>query len=81
MAVMKRAITAGLDFGTVVFDSWYFASRLVRFLEKETKDWVTEAKSNRNIFVDGKWVRLKDYADSLNLRNMTAYSVDGKHIS
>ncbi|EQD76737.1 transposase IS4 family protein, partial [mine drainage metagenome] len=78
MAVMKRAITAGLEFSTVVFDSWYFASRLVRFLEREKKDWVTEAKSNRKIHVNDRWIRLKDYADSLNLRDMTSYSVDGK---
>ena len=75
MAVIKRAITAGLHFSTVVFDSWYFASRLVRFLERENKDWITGAKSNRKIFVDGEWMRLKDYAASLNLRNMTAYRI------
>ena len=75
MAVIKRAITAGLHFSTVVFDSWYFASRLVRFLERENKDRITEAKSNRKIFVDGEWMRLKDYAASLNLRNMTAYRI------
>ena len=62
MAVIKRAITAGLRFSTAVFDSWYFASRLVRFLERENRDWVTEAKSNRKIFVDGKRTRLMDYA-------------------
>ncbi|EQD75587.1 transposase IS4 family protein, partial [mine drainage metagenome] len=78
IAVMKRAITAGLEFSTVVFDSWYFASRLILFLEREKKDWVTEAKSNRKIYVDGRWVRLKDYADSLNIRDMTAYSIDGE---
>ena len=76
MAVIKRSITAGLHFSTVVFDSWYFSSRLVRFLEREKKDWITEAKSNRTILVNGSWMRLKDYAASLNLRNMTAYSID-----
>lgn len=76
MAVIKRSITAGLHFSTVVLDSWYFSSRLVRFLEREEKDWITEAKSNRKIFVDGEWMRLKDYAASLSLRNMAAYSID-----
>ena len=32
MAAIKRLITAGLLFSTMVFDSWYFSSRLVRFL-------------------------------------------------
>ena len=76
MAVIKRSITAGLRFSTVGFDSWYFSSRLVRFLEREKKDWITEAKSNRTILVNGSWMKLMDYAASLNLRNMTAYSID-----
>ncbi|MCL4480361.1 MAG: hypothetical protein M1113_02610 [Candidatus Thermoplasmatota archaeon] len=60
----------------MVFDSLYFSSRLIRFLEREKKDWITEAKSNRKILVDGEWIRLRDYAASLNLRNMTAYGLD-----
>ena len=76
MAVIKRSITAGLRFSTVVFDSWYFSSSLLRFLERERKDWATEAKSNRTILVNRSWMKLEDYAASLNLSNMTAYSID-----
>ncbi len=46
-------------------------------MERERKDWITEAKSNRKILVNGSWIRLRDYEASLNLRNMTAYSIDG----
>ncbi len=63
----------------MVLDSWYFSSRLVRFLERERKDWITEAKSNRKILVDGKMDQdqgIRDYAASLSLRNMNAYSID-----
>ena len=59
----------------MVFDSWYFASRPVRFLEREKKDWISEARSNRKIFLGGKSMNLRDYADSLKLRDMTAYSI------
>ena len=76
MAVIKRSITAGLHFGSVIFDSLYFSSRQVSFLEREKKYWIAEAKSNRKIFLDGKWTRLRDYAASLNLRDMTAYNLD-----
>ena len=76
MGVIKRSITTGLRFSTVVFGSWYFSSRLIRFLEREKKDWVTEAKSNRTIMVSGSWMKLRDYAASLKLRDMTAYSID-----
>ncbi|MCL4480607.1 MAG: hypothetical protein M1113_03870 [Candidatus Thermoplasmatota archaeon] len=47
----------------------------VRFLEREKKDWITEARSNRKIFLGGKSMNLRDYADSLKLRDMTAYSI------
>ena len=63
----------------MVLDSWYFSFRLVRFLERERKDWITEAKSNRKILVDGKMDQdqgIRDYAASLSLRNMNAYSID-----
>ena len=73
---MKRAMTAGYRFNTVVFDFLYFASRLMRSLEREGKDGVTEAKSNHTILVNGSWMKLRDYAASLNLRNMMAYSID-----
>ncbi len=77
MDAIKRAITFSLHFSTVVFDSWYFASRLLDFLRKENKDWITEAKSNRTILVNGSWVKLRYYEASLNIRNMDAYSIDG----
>ena len=78
MTAIKRAITAGLKFSTVLMDSWYFGSRLIRFLEKDKKDWVTEAKSNRFILVGNEWVGLEDFSRSMNVRDMTAYMVDGK---
>ena len=78
IAVIKRAITAGLNFSMVLFDSWYFASGLIGFLEKEGKDWISEAKSNRLILLDGKWIQLQEYAKSLDLREMKCYTIGGK---
>ena len=46
------------------------------FLEREKKDWITEAKINCTILVNGSWMKLRDYAASLKLRNMTAYRID-----
>ena len=43
---------------------------------REKKDWLTGAKSNRKVLVNGSWMKLRDYAASLSLRNMTAYSID-----
>ena len=43
-------------------------TRLIRFLEREKKEWITEVK--------GSWMKLRDYVASLKLRDMTAYSID-----
>ena len=39
MAVIRRAITAGLKFSIALFDSRYFAAKLTNFLESLGKDW------------------------------------------
>ena len=78
MAVIRRTITAGLKFSMVLFDSWYFASKLIKFLEHERKDWISEAKSDCLILVDGKWVQIQEYAESLDLREMKCYTIGGK---
>ena len=75
---IKKAMGAGLRFSTVVFDSWYFSSKLVKFLESMGKDYVSEAKSNRTVCIDGKWIRLRDYANTLDLKSMKSYTVNGK---
>lgn len=75
MAVIKRAISAGLNFTMAVFDSWYFASKLVNFLESHGKDWISEAKSDRVIFTDGRWIPIGEYASSLNRRKMKSYTI------
>ena len=46
----------------------------MRFLGR--KGWVTEAKINMKIFKNNRWVKLKDCADSLNIRDMIVYSID-----
>ncbi len=42
------------------------------------KDYVSEAKSNRIVCIDGKWIRLGDYANTLDLKSMKSYTVNGK---
>ena len=78
MAVIKRSVTAGLNFSIALFDSWYFASKLTGFLESLGKDWISEAKSNRKILVDGKWIRIGEYEESLDIKSMKCYTIDGK---
>ena len=75
MGVIRRAITAGLKFSMVLMDSWYFASRMIGFLEHEGKSWISEAKSNRLIYVNEKWISLQEYSDSLNPEEMKCFTI------
>ena len=49
---------------------------MVRFLGREYEHWVTGGESNWRIFVDEERMRLRDYADSLNLKDKTVYGID-----
>ena len=75
MGVIKRSITSGLKFSMVLMDSWYFASRMNRFLEHEGKSWISEAKSNRLIYVNERWFSLREYSDSLNPEEMKCFTI------
>jgi hypothetical protein len=72
MALLRRAVTAGLKFSVAPFDSWYFAAKLTRFLESLGKHWISQAKSDRKILVNG------EYEESLDLRDMKCYAISGK---
>ena len=78
MAVIRRAITAGLRFSIALFDSWYFAAKLTGFLQSLGKDWISEAKSDRNILVNGKWISMGEYERSLDSRDMACFTIGEK---
>ncbi len=78
MAVIKKSLTAGLKFRIVLFDSWYFAAKLTNFLESPGKDWISETKSDRKILVDGKWIGIGEYEESLSPSDMDCYTIEGK---
>lgn len=63
--LIQSAINQGIPFQGVIFDSWYFCKELVDFLEENNKDWVTQAKTNRNIVHQGKTISLKDYTKTI----------------
>jgi hypothetical protein len=52
-----------------VFDSWYFTTRFVLFIEGLGKDWVTRCKSNRLVLLGGKWTPLSEWAKGLPKEN------------
>ena len=52
----------GLNFSTVVMDSWYFCKSLTDHIESLEKDWVAQCKSNRLIKSKKRWIPLREFA-------------------
>lgn len=55
----------GLQFSTVVGDSWYFSKDLTDHIEKLEKDWIFQSKSNRLIMSNRKWTSLSKFAEKM----------------
>ena len=55
----------GLQFSTVVVDSWYFSKDLTDRIEQLGKDWIFQSKSNRLIMSNRKWTPLSKFAEKI----------------
>ncbi len=75
--LVQQAVETGLRFGTVVFDAWFLAKDLVRFIESEGLNWVAIAKSNRIIFIKGRRISLKSFQEALSPDAFQEMEVDG----
>ncbi len=47
--LLDAAIEHELPFGTLLFDSWYLSSTLVKAAKRHDKDWISLLKKNRNL--------------------------------
>ncbi|WP_428103215.1 transposase [Caldisphaera sp.] len=65
---IEDAIKRGLNFSTVIGDSWYFTNDLVKFLNAKGKSWIFTSKGNRGVKIQGRWTFLDElilpYAES-----------------
>jgi SRSO17 transposase len=65
---------------TFVFDSWYLCKELVDHVESYGRLWIAACKSDRLILVDGGYVSLAGYFDSLRDSDFTERTVNGKKL-
>jgi len=77
--LIQYAIDQEIPFQGVIFDSWFFSKELVDFIEKQGKNWFTQAKSDRLIRYQGRNIPLSEYAKTLNIRELEKITVDDKH--
>lgn len=75
------AVSQGIPFQTVVFDSWFFCKDLADHIEELGKDWISMSKSNRKVIFQGKEISLSDYTKVLNPDKIQATKVKDKEYS
>jgi hypothetical protein len=64
--LIQYALNQGVDFGGVMFDTWYFCKELVDFIEQKGKNWVSRAKENRKMVYQGETTTLQKFAESIS---------------
>ena len=52
MELIEEAITAGILFSHIVFDSWYSSCDMIDFIDDLGKKFISEVKSDRRLLVD-----------------------------
>jgi len=76
--LIQAAIDHNLPFRTVVFDSWYLSRHLSQYIEGMSKSWVSRAKSNRIVYIEGKQISLINYVKSIPKEEFATTEVNGK---
>ena len=50
---------------TFVFDSWYLSPELTAKIQGYHRDWVSRCKSNRKVFIMGKYISIKRFTETI----------------
>lgn len=82
--LVDDAISKGIAFSDIVFDSWYCAEELINRIESHGLTWISELKANRKVSFRGKWVRADELVTLIpsdRFRKATALNSAGKEIS
>lgn len=64
----------GISFQGVLFDGWYLNSEFTEFIENQSKAWVSRARSNNLIKVEGKYIQIKDFVKNLKSEDFKEFS-------
>ena len=58
--LIDYTIRQGIPFRDVIFDSWYLAQDLLRFLHKQDRTWISEAKATITVSYRGSWTHVNE---------------------
>ena len=76
--LIEQAVGLDLRFKTVVFDAWFLAKELVKFIESKGLNWVGAAKSNRIILYRGGWISIEEFHRTLTTADYKIMEIDGE---
>ena len=77
MNLVDDAVSAGLKFKTVVFDSWYFCKELCKHIESKGLYWLSVAKTNRIVYDHGRRMSLSEFRQTLGPADFRKIIRDG----
>lgn len=69
--LVNWALSKGLNFQGILFDSWYLNKDFVALIEENGKSWVSRIKSDRLISWQGKNISVACYRDKLQEKDFT----------
>ena len=72
MELIEEAITTGIAFSHIVFDSWYASYDMIEFIDEGGKKFISEVKSDRRLLVEHPlskkktWIRADELVKLIN---------------
>jgi len=76
--LVKQAVEKGLRFKTVIFDAWFLSKDFAEFIDSKELNWISSAKCNRIITVEGKRVKLEEFHYRLTESDFEKIEIDKK---
>ncbi len=79
----KELITEAIDemkmpTFTFVFDSWYMCDDIVKHIESYNRLWIAASKHDRLVLINGKYVPISEYINTLKDSEFEIKTVNGK---
>jgi hypothetical protein len=77
--LVEQAVKRELPFSLVLFDSWFLRWPLIEAIARQHKDWIGACPKDRLVLVQGRWVQLQEYIQTIPARAYRPYKI-GTHL-
>lgn len=77
--LVNQAVAWELPFSLILFDSWFLRWPLVEAIDRQHKDWIGACPKDRLVLVQGRWVQLQNYIQTIPATAYRPYKI-GHHL-